>query len=107
MRYLRTAACWITAAIIVLSGSMWAEPFASAGADPAQEDWKTEFAAVCSNTQDAMAFSAAELKDLIARCDRLKPTIEKLEETQRKVYLKRLGLCRDLLVFVLESKKKR
>jgi hypothetical protein len=54
-----------------------------------------------------MAFGVEELKDLIARCDTLKPLIEKLDESQRKVYLKRLSLCRDLLVFVLESKEKR
>jgi len=51
-----------------------------------------------------MSFTPDELKSLVGRCDALKPRIEKLEETQRKVYLKRLQMCRDLLAFVLESK---
>jgi hypothetical protein len=70
----------------------------------AREDWRQEFEAVCSRTQDAMTLSAGELRELVARCDALKPAIEKLEETPRKVYLKRLQMCRDLFVFVLESK---
>jgi len=72
----------------------------------AQEDWKTEFETICSKTQDAMTFSVDELKDLISRCDKLKPAIEKLDESSRKVYLRRLKLCKDLFVFVLGSKEK-
>ena len=71
----------------------------------AQEDWKSEFEDVCSKTQDAMTFSADELKNLIARCDKLKPLIDKLDESPRKVYLRRLQLCKDLFVFVLGSKE--
>ncbi|MBI5097794.1 MAG: hypothetical protein HZB30_00960 [Nitrospirae bacterium] len=74
---------------------------------PAQEDWKSEFEAVCSKTQDAMTFSTDELKNLIARCDKLKPLIDKLDESPRKVYLRRLQLCKDLFVFVLESKERK
>lgn len=72
----------------------------------AQEDWMQEFEDVCSKTQDAMILSIVELKDLIARCDKLRPVMEKLPETQRKVYLKRLQTCKDLYVFVLETKEK-
>jgi len=77
---------------------------AFAAAASAQDDWKKEFEDICSKTQDSMSFTPDELKSLVARCDALKPRIEKLEETQRKVYLKRLQMCRDLLAFVLESK---
>ncbi len=73
----------------------------------ALEDWKAEFEDVCSKTQDAMTFNVDELKSLIARCDKLKPIIDGLGETERKVYGRRLQLCRDLLVFVLESKEKK
>jgi len=52
-----------------------------------------------------MSLSREELQLLIARCEKLKPIIEGLEETRRKVYRKRLEMCRNLLVFVLESKK--
>ena len=72
----------------------------------AQDDWKKEFEEICSRTDDAMSFTREELKSLIARCDRLKPVIEKLDESARKVYLRRLQLCRDLFAFVLESKEK-
>lgn len=75
------------------------------GIASAQEDWKQEFEVVCSQTQDAMALSAEELSGLIERCDKLKSRMEKLDESARKVYLKRLQLCRDLYVFVLESKR--
>lgn len=73
----------------------------------AQDDWKTEFEAICSKTQDSAALSTDELNNLIDRCNKLRPRIEKLDETQRKVYLKRLQMCRDLFAFVLESKEKK
>ncbi len=71
-----------------------------------QEDWKAEFADICSKTENPMALTADEIKGLIDRCDKLKPRIEKLDESAAKVYLKRLKMCRDLFVFVLESKSK-
>ena len=70
------------------------------------QDWKREFDDVCAKTQDAMALSQDELKGLVARCDRLRPQIEKLEESQRKVYTRRLQVCRDLYQFVIESREK-
>lgn len=66
-------------------------------------DWKAEFEDICSKTQDAMALGADELRSLVARCDKLKPKVEALGETERKVYLRRLQSCRDLYAFVLES----
>jgi hypothetical protein len=55
-----------------------------------------------------MSFTAAELTDLIARCDKLSERIgAEQEETVRRVYLRRLKMCRDLLAFVLESKNPR
>ncbi len=71
-----------------------------------EEEWKKEFEALCSRTDDAMTFSKEELKDLIARCDKLKTVILTLDESTKKVYLRRLQLCRDLFAFVLESKEK-
>lgn len=72
-----------------------------------QPDWKQEFELVCAQTQDAMSLSADELTSLIARCDRLKPAIEALGPSERKVYSRRLQACRDLYAFVLESLEKR
>jgi hypothetical protein len=71
----------------------------------AEESWKSEFDEICSKTQDAMLFTTAELRGLVQRCDALKPVIEKLEESHRKVILRRLQMCRDLYLFVLEAKE--
>ncbi|MGD1075568.1 MAG: hypothetical protein ABR903_05755 [Thermodesulfovibrionales bacterium] len=73
----------------------------------AEDDWKKEFENICSRTEDAMILTKDELRTLIERCDRLKPLVEQLGETERKVYLKRLRMCRDLYVYVLESKEKK
>jgi hypothetical protein len=70
----------------------------------AQEDWKADFEDICAKTQDAMALTREELRSLVDRCDRLRPRIEKLDESASKVYLRRLQMCRDLYVFALESK---
>jgi len=90
----------VLSSVPVLSGVRCA--FAAAAS--AQDDWKKEFEDICSRTQDSMSFTPDELKGLVVRCDALKPRIEKLDETQKKIYLKRLQMCRDLLAFVLESK---
>lgn len=79
-----------------LQAKAWAE----------EEPWKKEFEDICSKTQDSMALSLEELKSLSDRCDKLQPLIEKLEEPQRKVYLKRLKMCKDLIFFVLQSREK-
>lgn len=70
----------------------------------AAESWKTEFDAVCGQTDNATSMSVAELKKAVERCDALKPQIEALETTPRKVYLKRLQMCRNLFTYMLESK---
>ncbi len=95
-----TTALSVLSGIAFLSGGLLAAPAAAA----AQDDWKKEFEEVCAQTQDAMLFTSEELKGLVARCDALKPRIEKLDETQKKSYLKRLSMCRDLFAFTLESK---
>jgi hypothetical protein len=66
----------------------------------AQEGWKAEYDSVCSKTDVAMTLPVPELKELISRCDRLKPTIEAEEESTRKVYLRRLQMCRRCLILM-------
>lgn len=85
-----------------LMGTVLFPPPAAIAANT-QEDWRAEFDDICSKTDDAAALKQPELKSLIERCDRLKPRIEKLDESAAKVYLKRLRSCRDLFVFMLES----
>jgi hypothetical protein len=76
------------------------------GSTAATQDWKKEFEEICAKTQDAMALPMDELEGLVSRCDKLKPRIEKLDESQRKVYSRRLQVCRDLYQFVIESRGK-
>jgi len=78
----------------------------AAPANAAQETWRKEFDDVCGKTQDAMSFTTEELTDLIRRCDDLRPQIEKLDETRKKVYLVRLRMCRGVYAYVLDDKKK-
>jgi len=75
-------------------------------ADPAeQQAFQHEFDDVCGRTQDAMLLTKDELKDLMRRCDALVPKLTKLDETQRKVYKRRLEQCRGLFAYVLDTKK--
>lgn len=70
------------------------------------ESWRTGFDEACAKTTDAMALSVGELKALIEKCDQLQKRIEEnQDETVRKVFLKRLQMCKNLYVFVLESKR--
>jgi hypothetical protein len=69
-----------------------------------EDAWRTDFNSTCAQSNDAMALSMADLQMLIEQCDRLQKIIEVQDETVRKVYLKRLQLCKNLYVFVLEAK---
>jgi hypothetical protein len=73
----------------------------------AEEMWKMEFDKVCGQTDNAADLSVEELKKALVRCDALKPQIEALEATPRKVYLKRLQMCRNLFAYLLEGKEKK
>jgi hypothetical protein len=53
-----------------------------------------------------MALTTEELQSLVARCDALKPVIDGLDESLRKVYGRRLKGCRDLYQFVLDFRRK-
>ena len=71
-----------------------------------EDNWRTDFDATCAQSNDAMALSVKELKMLIEKCDSLQKVIEAQDETVRKVYSKRLQLCKNLYFFVLETKIK-
>ena len=79
---------------LLVSGVAW-------GAD----EWKKEFEEVCAQTDNAMSMSVEQLRSIVARCDKIKPAIEALEPSPRKVFLKRLQLCRDLFKYVLDGKE--
>jgi len=67
--------------------------------------WRKEFDEVCSKTQDAELLSEKDLTDLIRRCDALAPRIDKLDDSQKKIFGARLRMCRGLYAYVLDSKK--
>jgi hypothetical protein len=74
-----------------------------------EEAWRKEFDDICVKTEDPMGLSAEELRGLVGRCRTLEKVIEGLDESTRKVYLKRLSMCRDLFIYMLtvkESEKK-
>ncbi|WP_136524957.1 hypothetical protein [Geomonas ferrireducens] len=71
----------------------------------AGESWRAEFEATCSKTDQAMTMSVQELRDLLAKCEALQKVIEVQEDSVRKVYLKRLALCRNLYAYMLEYKQ--
>lgn len=69
-----------------------------------EEAWRSEFDETCAKTTEAMTLSNGELSSLIEKCDRLQKIIETQEETVRKVFLKRLQMCRNLYIFALDFK---
>lgn len=97
----RAAVCFAMVVFIILGAGLVYHPACATAY--AQEDWKDEFDAICAKTNDPMVLPKTEIKELIERCDKLLLRIEKLDESTAKVYQKRIRMCRDLFVFVLES----
>jgi hypothetical protein len=87
--------------VAVLSGATAA---GAPGPGGAPESWQKEFEEICSQTQDAMAFTPRQLQSLVHRCDALAPQIEKLDDVRKRVYLPRLRQCRGVFTYVLQSK---
>ena len=72
----------------------------------AAEGWKAEFDSISAKTDAANELSVGELKKLVERCDALKPAIDGLDGPEKKVYGKRLAMCRDLFQYMVEAKEK-
>jgi uncharacterized membrane protein len=70
-----------------------------------EESWRANFEQTCAKTSDAMTLSLAELNALLERCSSLQKIIETQEESVRKVYLKRLQLCRNLYAYMVEYRQ--
>ena len=84
--------------VICLNYDLYAEEV------PAGDYWKAEFAEISSKTVVAMGLQTEELQTLVLRCDKLLPVIENLEETPRKIYLKRINKMKSLFEFVVNSR---
>lgn len=76
--------------------------FENSGTVYAQDNWKQEYADVCGKTQNSMSLSAEELKKYLDRCDKLQARLHELNGSERKVYVKRLKMCRDLYSYTLD-----
>lgn len=88
-------------AALVLSAMAGHQTYGAEGGD----GWRKEFDDVCARTMEAQSLTSEELGKLVDRCDKLRPQIEKLDDSERKVFLRRLQLCRDLYRYVLDSKR--
>lgn len=76
-----------------------------AQAAPLPDDWRTDFESLCAQTQNAASLSDQELQSLVQRCDALTLRLEKLKDPERRIMLKRLGMCRSLYAFMLDSRE--
>lgn len=72
----------------------------------AEEEWKKEFDDICSKTEASTTLSKEQIRELISRGERLRTVISTLDDSTRKVYLKRLQMCLDLFSYALEMKEK-
>ena len=70
-----------------------------------EEPWRSDFDDICAKTDQAMTLTLPELNLLLERCGALQKVIETQEESVRKVYLKRLQMCRNLYAYMVEFKK--
>jgi len=93
-------------AIMLSSGSQSVYP-GEALAVESVETWKVEFDTICGQTDNAADMTVEELKKALERCAALKPKIEALDATPRKIYLKRLQMCTNLFTYLLEGKVKK
>lgn len=73
----------------------------------AEESWKIQFDRLCGRTDNAAEMTVEELKKALTDCDAIKPQIEALEATPRKLYLRRLQMCRNLFAYLLEGKERK
>ena len=78
---------------------------AGSGVAYAEEAWRKEFDDICSRTEGSMALTKEELRELIGRGEKLKTVVGTLDESTKKVFLKRLQMCMDLYKYLYEVKE--
>jgi len=99
----RNSVCTVLLAVFLLAQGSGSGPVRAFGEEAG---WRTEFDRVCGQSENSMTMTAPELRAAIEKCDKLKADIETLEPTPRKVFLKRLQMCRNLLAYMLENRLK-
>lgn len=101
---------WVLLSLPALQPGAGAWFINNTGTAYARGDWQQEFAEVCGKTQNAMELSSDELLRNIDRCNELENRIHEPggpQGSEKKVYMKRLKMCKDLYVYVLESREKK
>lgn len=91
----------------LLAAAIWVlAPAARVAAQPAtgERPWQEEFHAVCGDTNASLSLDRDGLRAVVGRCDRLGERLASEQESTRKVYSRRLQLCRDFYLFMLEKK---
>ena len=75
-----------------------------------EKDWKEEYGAVCAETQGAVSLTVEKLQEYIDRCDKLQARLDELQagngSTEKKVYARRLKMCRDVYQYTLDYKNR-
>lgn len=82
--------------VVLLGGVGWPKA-------QAEESWRDEFERICGRTGEAGQMSEAELSQLISESERLREKIKSSDDYASKVYLFRVGKCRDFFVFMKDS----
>lgn len=83
--------------LVVLLGGGW---MSSA---PAADSWREDFDRICARTGEAGKMDEAELNRLISESDRLRERIAGSNDPDSKVYLFRIGKCRDFFLFMRDA----
>ncbi|MDA8089330.1 MAG: hypothetical protein M0Z61_03775 [Nitrospiraceae bacterium] len=80
---------------------------AGSGLSENERSWIDEFNQVCSETGASMTLSEDQLKDRISSAEGLKGRLGTLDDSAKKVYSRRLDMCRNMYTFALEAKGKK
>ena len=70
-----------------------------------QQDWRQEFARICSKTAEADMLSVQELESLINDSEKLLSLIKTKDDMDVKLYLIKTKKCRNFLIFMRDTAK--
>jgi len=73
----------------------------------AEDGWKKEFSAICSEVVNARELEDGELLRLALESDKLLKRLRNMQEREVKIYVFRLEKCKKFFEFTLESNKRR
>ena len=71
-----------------------------------QQDWRQEFARICSKTGAADQLSGQELDSLINDSEKLLKIIGSKDDPDVKLYLIRIKKCRNFFIFMRDTARK-